>query len=188
MTRIPYPDAEALDPQAAAALEQVPPLNVFRLLALAGPALPRFLRLTGGLWSDAELSPRRRELAILHVARLVGSEYEWHQHTAVAAMCDITEAQIAAIAAGDLDAPALEAADRTLLEFVGVIVRRERAGEALFGAARAILSDREIVELHLVVAIYAGLGALMTNLDLDLDEQQGAALLERDARGPRLGE
>ena len=104
MTRIPYPDPAALSERTRAALAAVPPLNVFRLLSTADPAFPAFLRLTGGLWSEAELSPRRRELVILHVARLADSPYEWHQHVAVAKLCDITDAEIAAIETGAVGA------------------------------------------------------------------------------------
>ena len=186
MTRIPYADPAAVSERTAAALRAVPPLNVFRVLAVADQAFPAFLRLTGGLWNDAELSPRRRELAILHVAHLTGAAYEWHQHVAVARLCDITDAEIAAIETGDL-APFGED-DRALLEMTAVIVRRERAGEPLFAATRRALTDRELIELHLVVAIYAGLAGLMTNLDLDLDAQLGAELIDAGDGPPRLGE
>jgi alkylhydroperoxidase family enzyme len=183
MARIPYPENPDEDTQRA--LDSVPPLNVFRMLAHGGPALRNFLRLTGGLWNDAELSPRRRELAILHVARLTGAEYEWHQHVAVARLVGVSEAEIAALDEGSLEELAEE--DRLLLALVRVICERGRAGDELLGAARALLSDRELVELHLLVAVYAGLAALMVGLDLDLDEQQGVELLESGPRGPRLG-
>jgi 4-carboxymuconolactone decarboxylase len=188
MTRIPYADPATLSEQTRRALEIVPPLNVFRLLAGADAAFPAFLRLTGGLWNDAELSPRRRELVILHVARLTGAEYEWHQHVAVARLCEISDAEIELIGAGRVDGEPLPAEDRVLLAMTEVIVRRERAGDELLAATRRVLSDRELLELHLVVAIYAGLAALMTNLDLDLDEQLGAQLLGTREGSPRLGE
>lgn len=188
MTRIPYADPAALSDATTAALRAVPPLNVFRLLAVADAVFPSFLRMTGGLWNDAELSPRRRELAILHVARLTGAAYEWHQHVAVARLCDVSDEEIAAIDAGAVDGPPFGDEDRALLAMTAVIVRRERAGEDLFAATRRALSDRELIELHLVVAVYAGLAGLMTNLDLDLDEQLGAELIDAGDSPPRLGE
>ncbi len=188
MTRIPYADPATLSEPTQRALAAVPPLNVFRLLAVADAAFPAFLRFTGGLWNDAELSPRRRELVILHVARLTDAEYEWHQHVAVGQLCGISEAEIDAIGAGRVDAEPFGADDRVLFALTEVVVRRERAGDELLAAARRALTDRELVEVHLVIAMYAGLAAMMTNLDLDLDEQLGAELLGSRDGAPQLGE
>lgn len=187
MTRIPYPDPATLSEPTRNALAAIPPLNVFRLLSTADTAFPSFLRLTGGLWSEAELSPRRRELVILHVACLTGADYEWHQHVAVAALCDVTAEEIAAIRDGAVAGAPFSDEDQALLAMTAVIVARERADDDLLARTRTALTDRELVELHLVVAIYTGLAAMMTNLDLDLDEQLGAELLRRDEKGPRLG-
>jgi alkylhydroperoxidase family enzyme len=187
MARIPYPDDTALSDEARRVLDSVPPLNVFRLLAHGEPAFRNFLRLTGGLWNDAELSPRRRELAILHVARLTGAEYEWHQHVAVARLVGVNEEELEALERGAVDAAPFAEEDRVLLSLVGVIVARDRADDQLFAAAHRVLSDRELVELHLLVGIYAGLAALMIDLDLDLDEELGVELLDSGPRGPRLG-
>jgi 4-carboxymuconolactone decarboxylase len=185
MTRIPYADPGRASGAAQRAIEAVPPLNVFRMLAHAEAAFPAFLRLAASLWNDAELSPRRRELVILRVARLTGAEYEWHQHVLVARMCDVGDDEIAALDRGDIGA--IPADDRVVLEMTDVIVRRERASDELLAATRVLLSDRELIELHLVVAVYTGLAAMMTNLDLDLDEQLGAELLDRSSGTPRLG-
>lgn len=186
MTRIPYADPQTRSEATGRALAAVPPLNVFRLLAHADTAFPPFLRLTAALWNEAELTPRRRELVILRVARLTGAEYEWHQHVLVARMCEVTEAEIAALDSGAVDE--LGADERTLIAMTDVIVSRERAGDELLAAARSLLGDRALIELHLVVAVYTGLAAMMLNLDLDLDEQLGAELLDRSSGSPRLGD
>lgn len=186
MARIPYPADDDLDERTRALLDANPPLNVFRMLAHGGPALGSFLRLTGGLWNDAELSPRRRELVILRVATRCHSPYEWRQHVAVAGLVGITDEEIEAVGAGRLDA--LGADEAAMLALADVIIDRDRADDAVLDAARAVLTDRELIELHLLIAAYAGLAALMTTVDLDVDDAQGAALLARGARGPRFGE
>ena len=68
-----------------------------------------------------------------------------------------------------------------------IVTVHATGGLAMLAAARAALSDREVVELQLVVAIYSGLAAVMAGLDLELDERSGASELTRDERGPRLG-
>jgi len=142
--------------------------------------------MTAALWNEAELTPRRRELVILRVARLTGADYEWHQHVLVARMCEVSEEEISALDGGKVDA--LGADEQTLIAMTDVIVRRERADDELLAAARSLLGDRALIELHLVVAVYTGLAAMMLNLDLDLDEQLGAELLDRSSGSPRLGD
>jgi alkylhydroperoxidase family enzyme len=186
MPRIPFPDPEALSTDTQRALAALPDLGIFRLLSLADDAFPKFIALTGGLWTDAELSPRRRELVILLVARLLDCEYEWFQHVEVARICEITEDEIAAIDA--LELASFDEDEQAILELAEVTLERSRPSDTQLAAARAALSDREVIELQLVVAIYSGLAAVMAGLDLELDERSGAHDLTRDERGPRLGE
>ena len=185
MARIPFPEGEALSEQTQQALSSLPDLGIFRLLSLADDAFPKFIALTGGLWTDAELSPRRRELVILYVARLLDCEYEWFQHVEVARICEISEPEIAALEA--LEIERFGAAEQAILDLTRITLERGRPTDAQLTAARAALSDRELIELQLVVAIYSGLAAVMNGLDLELDERSGAHDLTRDERGPRLG-
>lgn len=177
MARIEYPDPATLSEQTQRALDRMPPLNVFKMLSHADTAFVHFLRMTGGLWTEAELSPRKRELAILYVARLTEAEYEWFQHTAIALHSDVTQSEIDAIEAGNVGAPDFGEADAALLAMTRSIVTEKRSDDATFAAANAHLSSRELVELHLVVGAYVSLARLMTNLELELDEQQAAALI-----------
>ena len=186
MARIPFPDPESLSPETQRALASLPDLGIFRLLSLADDAFPKFIALTGGLWNSAELSPRRRELVILLVARLLDCEYEWFQHIEVAKICEITEDEIAAIEA--LELASFDDDEQAILQLAQITLERGRPSDDQLAAARAALSDREIVELQLVVAIYSGLAAVMAGLDLELDQRSGAHELTRDERGPRLGQ
>jgi alkylhydroperoxidase family enzyme len=186
MARIPFPDPESLSPETQRALASLPDLGIFRLLSLADDAFPKFIALTGGLWNSAELSPRRRELVILLVARLLDCEYEWFQHIEVAKICEISEDEIAAIDA--LELASFSDDEQAILQLAQITLERGRPSDDQLAAARAALSDREIVELQLVVAIYSGLAAVMAGLDLELDQRSGAHELTRDERGPRLGQ
>jgi len=177
MARIEYPDPSTLSERTRKALERMPPLNVFRMLSHTDEGLVHFVRWTGGLWTEAELSPRRRELAILLVAQLTNAEYEWNQHVAVALMCDVTQEEIDAIAAGRLGPPEFSDDDAALLAMTRAIATTERSDDATFAAARDVLTSRELVELHLVVGAYVALARLMTNLDLDIDEPGATALV-----------
>jgi len=186
MARIPFADPSRLSPTTLKTLEALPDIGIFRLLAQADGSFKPFSAFTASLWNEAELSPRRRELVILLVARLTGCEYEWFQHEPVARMCDVGEEEIEALR--ELDLGAFDASDRAMLEFARTTLGRGRPTDDELAAARAALSDRELVELQLVVAVYAGLAAIMIGLDLELDARSGADQLGSDERGPRLGD
>lgn len=187
MARAPHPDPDGLSPATRDALAALPANNVFQALAHAEAAFGPLMALAASLWNDAELSPRRRELAILRTARLVDSDYEWMHHVEVARMVGITDDEIAAIDAGALAAVDFPAADRLLLEAVPVLLERRRTDDAAFAALRDAIGLREVVELHLVVGLYATIAAVVADLDVEPDARSGAFELDHDARGPRLG-
>jgi 4-carboxymuconolactone decarboxylase len=170
IARLPYPEPDALSEPARRALEAMPDLNVFRMLAHAEGALVPFLRFTGALWGESELSVARRELAILQVAARTGAEYEWTQHVAIARAEGVPEEQIDAVRAGTADADCFDPAERAVLRLAEAVVITPRADDGAFEEVRRRLSDREIVEVHLIAGLYLALARLMTNLELELDE------------------
>jgi len=187
MARIPFASRDDLSPRTLKALGALPDIGIFRLLAHADGSFTPFAAFTGSLWNDAELSPRRRELVILLVARLTGCEYEWFQHEPVAKMCGISDGEIAALR--ELDLSAFDDGEQAMLALARTTLDRGRPSDEELAAAREALTDREVVELQLVVAVYAGLAAIMLGLDLELDEQSGAdQLVQDEQRGPRLGD
>ena len=187
MPRAPQPDPDALSPRTREALATLPANNVFRALAHADAAFPPLMELTASLWNDAALGQRERELAILRTARLLDCDYEWMHHVEVARMVGIDERAIAAVDAGTLDEGGFDERDRLLLDAVPGILARRRSDDDAFAALRAAFSLRELVELHLVVGLYAAIAGVVADLDVELEERSGAFELEHDERGPRLG-
>ncbi|MCX6392166.1 MAG: carboxymuconolactone decarboxylase family protein [Actinobacteria bacterium] len=187
MTRSPNPAEGALSPQTREMLAALPQNNVFRALAHADAAFPPLMELTASLWNDAVLGQRQRELAILRTARLVDSAYEWMHHIEVARMVGVTEEELNAIDVGRLDLVPFADADRLLLEAVPHILNHCRSEDHVFDALREHFSLRELVELHLVVGLYATIAGVVTDFDVELEPRSGAFELQHDERGPRLG-
>ncbi len=175
-----------MSPASRAALGRLPPNNVFRTLAHADAAFPPLMDLTASLWNEAVLSQRHRELAILRTARLVDSAYEWMHHIEVARMVGITDDEINAIDVDRLDG-VFAGADLLVLEAVSHILAHRRSDDAAFDALERELSPRELVELHLVVGIYATIAGIVADFDVEADARSGAFDLDHDERGPRLG-
>jgi len=128
MARAPHPDPDALSPQTRAALAGLPGNNVFLALAHADAAFAPLMALTASLWNDADLTPRRRELAILRTARLLGSDYEWMHHVEVARVvgpfADADRLQHPPRRAGDRRGTAVEAGGENLVRVRRVDHRR----------------------------------------------------------------
>src|SRR5215210_2031273 len=105
MARLPYVDPAAASEPVRDALERVPPLNIFRMMANADTAFRPWLRWGAALLGQLELDPLLRELAILRVARLTPhAEYEWVQHVPLAKAVGATKDQVAALERDDAGA------------------------------------------------------------------------------------
>ncbi|HEY7631696.1 MAG TPA: carboxymuconolactone decarboxylase family protein [Thermoleophilaceae bacterium] len=171
MARLPYADPERLPPAAREALEAIPQLGVFRMMANAETAFRPWLRWGGVLLGDLELDPLLRELAILRVSRLTPhAEYEWVQHVPIARSVGAREEQVAALERDDVDADCFSDDQRTVLRFTTEVVQDARASDPTFEAAKALLSARELIELMMVIGQYMMLARVMATTELDLDE------------------
>jgi len=178
MARVPYVDADAASPEVRRALDALPPLNIFRMLANADSVFVPFVRFTGTLLTQLELDEKLRELAILLTAARTGAEYEWVQHEGISRAMRIPEEQIAAIGRGDLEDDSLDQDARVLLRFSAEVLENGRASDEAFVAMSERFPHRQIVELLLVVGTYHALARVMTTLEIDLDPPVGAELID----------
>lgn len=179
MARLPYMDPEDASPPVRRALQALPPLNIFAMLAHADSAFVPYLRFGEALLTQLQLDPELRELAILLVAARTGAEYEWVQHVGIAKAIGVDDERILAVERGELDSPCFNADAQVLLRFASEVLDRPRAEEETFTALRERFPPREIVELLLVIGSYQMLAHAMTTLDIDIDEAVGGAVLER---------
>jgi alkylhydroperoxidase family enzyme len=182
MARLPYTDPQTASPDVGDALDALPALNIFAMLAHADTAFIPYLGLGGVLLTQLELDPKLRELAILLVAAHTGAEYEWIQHAGISRTIGIDDEQIAAVQRGDLQATCLSADARVLLRFTHEVLQRPRADDDTFTALRECFPPRQIVELLLVIGSYHMLARIMTTLDIDLDPAAGSAVIDEAHR------
>jgi 4-carboxymuconolactone decarboxylase len=184
VARLPYVDPDAASDKVREALEVVPPLNVFRMMANAETAFRPWLAFGGALLSSLELDPVVRELVILHVGKLSGAEYEWAQHVPIALAVGATQNQVDAVERGDLDSESLSAVERDVLGFTTEVVRDVRASDEALDAVREHLSPREVVELLLVIGNYMLVARVAETTGIEVDPG-GPEVAEAAARGGR---
>jgi alkylhydroperoxidase family enzyme len=161
------------------------PLKLFRMVAHAETAYAPWLRYSGALLTQLELDPLLRELAILQVARQVGSHYEWVQHDPIARVVGATTEQIDAIQAGRDDDPVFDAYQSLVLRLTRTTVNEGAASEAEIAEATRLLGPRQVVELLLVIGNYTAISMLIASTGLEPDAALDPEQLTRarDAAG-----
>jgi 4-carboxymuconolactone decarboxylase len=184
VARLPYVDPASAAPAVREALDALPPLNIFRLVAHAETALRPFLRLGGALLTQAALDARLRELVILRVAQMSGARYEWVQHAAIAEAVGVSRDRISTLEAGDADADCFDDDERLVLAFAAEVVEDVGASKSTFERVNARFSPREIIELILTIGYYMMIARVMETTEIDLDDPAGTAVLgARERRG-----
>ena len=111
------------------------------------------------------LSPLVREVAILAVAAHRRSPFEWWAHEPIGRRAGLTDAQMAALRAGDtpaFDDPAAAAAHA----FCQELIAGGRPGDAAYEAAREALGLDGVMELVTLVGYYTLLAQLMETFDV----------------------
>ncbi len=109
---------------------------------------------------ESTLTARVRELAILAVAVHVDSRFEWDAHAAIGRAIGITEAELAAVCAGQIPSTA-DGEERAALTFVHAALAGSTAPAGLG------LSPHTQVELATLVGYYSMLALYMRVFDTD---------------------
>ena len=159
------------------------PLGLFRMLAHAETAFRPWMRYRGVLLSDLELDPVQRELAIMEVAHLEGSKYEWVQHDGITLAVGGSDEQIAAIKEGDVDGPAFDERQSAVLKVTRAVVNDGAATEEQVLALAALIGARQVVELLLVIGQYLSIARLMATIGIHPDPPVIPSSLTPDAIG-----
>jgi 4-carboxymuconolactone decarboxylase len=168
--RLPYYDPADGPEQIAEQIERTP-LALFRMVAHAQSAFEPWLRYSAALLRRLELDPLSRELAILQVAHLVDSPYEWSQHVAIARAVGASDAQILAIETDrDAEDASLSAEQRLLLRFSREAILDGAASERSVAELAQLIGPRQVVELLLVLGNYMAIARLIASTGLEPED------------------
>ena len=166
MPRLPYYDPDGA-PDSVREVLQGTPLGLLRIVAHAESAFNPWLKYSGALLTRLQLDPLLRELAILQVAHLVESPYEWVQHVAIARAVGASDEQIAAVEQDRHDDPSLSAEQQLLLRFAREVIVDGAASERSVRELADSLGPRAVVELLLVVGHYMAIARLIASTGLE---------------------
>jgi 4-carboxymuconolactone decarboxylase len=99
------------------------------------------------------LAPRAREIAILEVAALRRSSFEWYAHERVGKQIGLTGDELAALHDG-APAPTLDTTETLVRELVRTLVRERDLDDVTFAAAVKALGERVLMDLIALVGHY----------------------------------
>lgn len=187
MARI-EPRDPATAPEPIARVIDGTPLALLGIIGHADTAFEPWLRYSNALLRELELDPLLRELAILQVAHLSGSEYEWTQHVPIAEAFGASPELVAAIEASDGEARAASAEQRAVLSFTAEVIAQGAASETAVQGLLVSLGERGLVELLLVIGNYMGLARLIATVGLEPHEPVVRLPGGTDRLGPRTPE
>jgi alkylhydroperoxidase family enzyme len=125
-----------------------------------------WLRFSATLLLRGDLPPTERELAILRTAWRCGSWYEWAQHGALASRAGLDAQDVERVMAGP-DVPGWCPRHRLVLAATDELHDRRVVSDATWRALAAELTDRQLIELCLLVGHYEMLAMTLNSLGVE---------------------
>jgi 4-carboxymuconolactone decarboxylase len=172
--QITLPTNAELAGDTLAALGTAPPLNVFRMIARAPSSLAPFIALARSILVGSSLSPQLRELAVLRVTHVAGSDYAFQQHVQLAKMVGLDAAAIAATTA-DGPVTALDATGNLACQVADEITRDVRLSDETLAKTVEAFGQRQATELVLCCSYFNMVARFLESTRTPLDLLGGAS-------------
>lgn len=160
--------AEEFDDRQKAAVGKWGVLNISRVLAHHPELYRHVMGLIGQLIVHSTLPPRDREILVLRALGVCGEEYETFHHTLIARKAGMSDAEIEAARTGG---PGLQPFERRLVDAAEELLRDHRISDATWEALAQRYSTAQLVELVLLVGVYAALGLATRTLDVEIEDE-----------------
>lgn len=146
-------------------------MNVFRALLHAEHAAEPLIRTLTTLITGAALDDRIRELVIMRVAWLTGSDYEWTQHWVIARRLEIPEDDLLAVRDDWQGHPSFGSAERAALAATDEVVAAGSVGDATWAElCAAFPTEQERVELVVSIALWRLVSTVLTTFEVPLED------------------
>jgi alkylhydroperoxidase family enzyme len=181
MARVPFLDAEDL-PDHAELVERIRGqrrgnlINVYRTLLHSPPLAESWFEHINRVRWGIEISGRLREIVIIRLGHLVKSAYVLRQHVPKLAEAEgMTREECDALA--DWRNSALfDASEKAVLGYVDAMARDIVVPDAVFAPLKEHFSDRQVVEITLMVGAYISHSRVLQALEVDLEPDETAGV------------
>ncbi|GAG84700.1 unnamed protein product, partial [marine sediment metagenome] len=144
-------------------------LNLYKVVANSPGLLLNFIRLGNSVIGRMGLPARLREIVILRVARLTGSEYEWAQHAPVALQVGVSQKQLDSISDWKNSAE-FNNKERAVLQYTDEVAQKVKVTDQTFNTLKNFFNEQTIVELTMTIGYYEMVARLLVPLQVEVDE------------------
>lgn len=152
------------------------PIALYRALANSPKLLRAYSTLARALRYEAETPRALRELVILRVGQLTGSEYEWAHHRPMAAAAGVEEDKVRELARWR-ESAAFDERERAALRCAEEIHELSVSDEG-FRQLRDSFDDSEAIEIVLLVAFYETVARVIQALALEVEPEYARFLAD----------
>ena len=143
-------------------------INLYKVLGHCPYVGLNWQRLGNSLLKGEELPPKLRELAVLRVGHVVGSEYELTQHSRIGLAAGLTREQLDAIPHWE-DSAEFTEEERVVLAYSDEVERDIKVKDETFARLSGFLGEHAIVELTVVVGYYGMVSRFLVALEVELE-------------------
>jgi alkylhydroperoxidase family enzyme len=174
MARVPFIEADE-HPELSDLVDRIrgqrkgKVINVYRTLLHSPPLAESWFDHINRVRWGTELAGRLREIAIIRIGYLTGSAYILRQHVPkLAAGEGMTQKECDALEHWR-DSDLFAAGEEALLAYVDAMTRDIVVPDDVFDPLRAHFSNRQIVELTLMIGAYISHSRVLQALEVDLE-------------------
>jgi 4-carboxymuconolactone decarboxylase len=150
-------------------LESADGINISKTLAHHPELADAWLTFASYVLRDSTLPPRHRELLILRIGYLCGSEYEWGQHTRIARDVGLTDEEIVRVIEGP-DAAGWSSFERTLLRATDELHHDAYVSDRTWGELEARYDTKQLMDVVFTVGEYNLVSMALKTFRVPLDE------------------
>jgi len=161
----------AIYQRVLASVHEIPVM--YQALGNAPEILEGWIGLGWRLRADSAADRGLRELAILRVAQLTGSEYVWRSHWRAATRAGVGEPKLRALAEWH-DSSLYSHTERAVLALTDELTRSASIGDTTWASIAQTFDDRQAVELVMTVAWYSCVARVAAGLAVPLDPGHAA--------------
>ncbi|MBI4206515.1 MAG: carboxymuconolactone decarboxylase family protein [Betaproteobacteria bacterium] len=149
-------------------------LNIYRMMLHSPPVAGAWLDFNSAVRFQTELDGQTRELAVMRVAMLNGVDYIVRAHAAVYAIKEgLSAAQVDALADWRAASLLFSEKQRALLAYVDAMTRDIDVPDEVFDALRRHYSEREAVEITVLIGAYNMHTRVLKALKIDPEPETG---------------